>query len=322
MEEKQNVSKDKPLDKYDQYVDTMQRMQYIAQAMRDEETVPAPQKPTNDASVITHVEFIKEGGIFTYLARYDFPFRGFPLNDTVQSMDELKKLAKIIIQKFLPYVKNTSLFGKLTLLLSVNHLKKLAECYLYAYHWHVKRYRLKPYMYSQAVRELWDTINKSLVGNQDIKEAIRDLSCMFLEFDNAYRFRFQDIMPEMNIEAMKKDPGKEIGRLLDLMAEREIWEEKKTRMAEKWKMAKELISLFLRFSPSTKKIFVDMAIRMDLKRIELTTEDRYYCEFRKDYKFGFMQREGIPVREVPKGNEVENKINENSPQVETNSITN
>ena len=246
------------------------------------------------------MEFPKEGGILTYLLRYELPFRGFPLNETVQAVDELKKLAKIIIQKFVPYIKSSSIFGKIRMVLALDHFKKLGECYLYAYHWKIKRIRLKPYMYCRAVRELWNTINEVDIKNHEMKDAIKDCICMFMEFDNAYRFRMQDMLLEMNIEEIRKNTSKEIGRLFDILIEREIWEQGKTRMAEKWKMAKELISLFLRFNPSIKKTIVDLAERIDLTKIELTKEDRYYCEFRKDYKFGFMARENIPVREVPK----------------------
>lgn len=317
--ENTNVSKDdlKLTDNskaYEQYMDTMSRMNSITMAMREEQP-PAQAPPADDASVITHVVFIPEGGVFTYLAKYDLPFRGFPLNDTVQAVDELKKFAKIIIQKFVPYIKSSSIISKIRLVLTVDHFIQLAECYLYAYHWKTKRIRLKPYMYCQCVRELFDTINKSNIENPELKEAIRDCLCMFMEFDNAYRFRMQDILPEINVAAIKKEPIKEISRLLDLLMEREVWEEGKTKMAEKWKMAKELICLFLRFKPSIKKYIVDMVTRIDLKRIEPTKEDRYYCEFRKDYKFGFMTRENIPIREIPKGN-VMGTIQSETPKVD------
>lgn len=299
----QSVSEPKLVEQdnaYRQYVDTLSRMNQIVAIMRDEQPVQQ-QPPTDDSSVITHVTFPPEGGALTYLARYDEPFRGFPLHDTVQSIDELKKLAKIILQKFLPYIKRASLWRKFTLLLALPHLTKLAECYLLAYHWHVKRYRLKPYMYCQSLRELWDTINRAKeIENEELREAIRDLMCMFLEFDNAYRFRFQDIVSELDKAALKKNTTKEILRLIDLLIEREVWEEGKTRMADKWKMMRELVHLFLLISPQKRRAIRDIILRADIEKIKPTKEDRYYCEFRKDYKFGFMIKENIPIRPVPK----------------------
>ena len=34
-------------------------------------------------------------------------------------------------------------------------------------------------------------------------EKIRDLVCLILEFDNAYRFRFQDVLSEIRLEEIK-----------------------------------------------------------------------------------------------------------------------
>ncbi len=288
---------------YQQYVDAMQRMNFVVATMREDQSAPAGQTPTDDASIITHVVFPPTGGILTYLARYEYPFRGFPYNDTVQSIDELKKLAKIIVQEFLPYAKKTSLLGKLRLVLSIDHLTKLAECYLHAYYWHVKRYRLKPNMYSQSVRELWQVIDKSgdVITKVETKEAIRDIVCMFLEFDNAYRYRVQDVLVELDKNALKKDSEKEILRLIDLLIGREVHEEGQVKMVDKWRMSKELLKFYFRFNKKAIKAIGSILERLNLKEIEFSIEDRYYCEFRKDYKFGFMTREKLPIREVPKG---------------------
>jgi len=313
MEEQKSVSKSTlelaPSDgKYQQYVDTMQRMQFVVNTMREEPS-PAPQgqHPADDASVITHCVFPPAGGVLTYLARYEQPFRGFPFNDTVQEMDELKKLAKIILQKFLPYIEKASLFGKLRFLLATDHIQVLAKYYLFAYHWHVKRYRLKFNMYCQPLREMWQVIDKSsdAIGEDELREAIRDGVCMFLEFDNAYRYRFQDILSELDKEKLKKDVGKEVIRLFDLLIEREVHEPGKTSMADKWKMLRKIIYYFLKFNPKIKATIRNIFLRVNLSEIDFSIEDRYYCSFRKDYKFGFMMRENLPIREVPKGSPIQ-----------------
>lgn len=287
-----------------QYQETMARMNQVVQGMRDFPITQTVPQVTDDASIITHVEFIPEGGVFTYLQRYEKPFRGFPFNDTVQQIDEFKKLIKIITQKFFATFKKSSLWAKFKLFMSLDTMKSLGIGYLYAYHWQVRKHRLKPSMYCKSVRELHTILSnqsRDILYNDDLREAVRDCFCMFMEFDNAYRFRMQDILIEMDKTALLANPAKEIGRLLQLMADREVAEPGKTKMAEKWKMAKELICLFLRFNQSIANDMAKILSRIDLKEIELTEEDRYYCEFRKDYNFGFMTKGAIPRREVPKG---------------------
>jgi hypothetical protein len=279
-----------------------EQMAKILFAMREPQEAEPP-KETDDASVITHVEFLPEGGMLTYLQRYEKPFRGFPFNGTVQQIDEVKKLAKIITQKFFSEFKKSSLLSKIKIFFSLDLLKTLVIGYLQAYHWQIKKQRLRPHMYSKCVRELWTEINNSrdILYDDNLREAVRDSLCMFLEFDNAYRFRFQDILPEMDKNALKSNPLREIKRLIDLLIEREVAEPGKVKMADKWKMFRRLIITFLRFNKPILKDIQRLLLRINLLEIEMTPEDRYYCEFRRDYKFGFMTRGAIPRREIPKG---------------------
>ena len=183
-------------------------------------------------------------------------------------------------------------------------LKTMALGYLHAYHWQIKRHRLKPFMYCKAVREVHTILSnhcRDIFPDDELREAIRDSLCMFLEFDNAYRFRFQDIIPEMDKRAMANEPLEELQRLFQLMIDREVAEPGKVKMADKWRMAKELMATFLKFNKPILYKIQQFLLRLDKLQIEFTEEDKYYCEFRKDYKFGFMTRGVIPVREVPKG---------------------
>lgn len=288
-----------------QIAEVNQKMAQVLDTMRDNYAkLPADPKISDDASVITHVEFIQEGGIFTYLQRYEKPFRGFPFNETVQQVDAFKKLAKIVIQRFYASYRGSSIWAKIKLFLSLDLMQALAIGYLHAHHWQIRPHRLKPHMYCQCVRELHTVISnnsRDIFYDDELREAIRDSICMFLEFDNAYRFRFQDIMMELDKHALNENPLKEILRLIDLMIEREKAEPGKVRMADKWKMARELMALYLRINKPVLNKIKTLLLRLNIKEIEFTPEDKYYCEFRKDYNFGFMSRGAIPQRPIPKG---------------------
>ena len=48
---------------------------------------------------------------------------------------------------------------------------------------------------------------------------MRDVFCMWLEFDNSWRYRFQDIMSEINMDEIRFDEED-----LSFIAVREPWE--------------------------------------------------------------------------------------------------
>ena len=70
----------------------------------------------------------------------------------------------------------------------------------------VERFRLKERRYCQAVRELVRCFNlpdPSLkMATWEVRMMLRDLLAMLLEFDNAYRFRFQDMMDDHDVDSV------------------------------------------------------------------------------------------------------------------------
>lgn len=82
---------------------------------------------------------------------------------------------------------------------------------------------LPPDLYSQPVRELYRVIKNN---------KLRDIICSVIEFDTAYRYKFQDIISELNKQNFQKHPYKEMKRLWDIVKEREgvdFWRAKGVR---------------------------------------------------------------------------------------------
>jgi len=131
----------------------------------------------------------KEGGMESWIPGHQFPFPGMPDSVVVETMTVFKRIFPI----------------------------------LYKWGWVVMRDRLPDYLkvqsqnadiglvdpkrYSRPVRELHRvfTLMRSREGEDQIEmkgkwTEMRDMLCLFFEYDDAYRFRFMDLMNEINLK--------------------------------------------------------------------------------------------------------------------------
>ena len=166
-----------------------------------------PPKESKETALIEKIEFPKEGGVLMYMKGYKYSYRGFPFWEFVEKMDILKKVFRYFLGR-VHFFARTNKWKLPFLLPSMWFLKKIAFSLLYSFYRVIERFRIKPHRYCKAVREIYRVFNVMIEREKDpeIKEKIRqlrDLVCMFLEFDNAYRFRVQDIIEEINIDEIK-----------------------------------------------------------------------------------------------------------------------
>jgi hypothetical protein len=134
-------------------------------------------KSVKDNAKVEKVEFPKEGGTFTYLEGHPYPFPGFPEQRFVQKTALIKALIPALCRGA-KYLINSD--------------------------------KIDPKRYSRPVREIYRLFNLLIErekdqGNKDKWTQIRDVVCYILEFDNAYRFRLQDVLKEINLDEIKPD---------------------------------------------------------------------------------------------------------------------
>jgi len=172
-----------------------------------------PQAVATNIGTVLH-NFPKEGGMESWIPGHDFPFPGMPDDRVVGTIDIIKKIFPII----------------------------------YKWAWVVMRDRLPQYLipqsqngeiglvdpkkYSRPIRELHRvfTLIRSREGESEMKAKwteMRDIICLFLEFDDTYRGRFMELILEIDREQMKFTP-----------ADR-YWMDMKWKMAWGWKTNKE-----------------------------------------------------------------------------------
>lgn len=104
---------------------------------------------------------------------------------------------------------------------------------------------------------------------------------MALENDSAYKFRLQDILPEVNVEAFKKNPAKEIKRVLDILLYREDTDD----LVPRWETLGKIV-IYASKNKKARKLLIRFLSELDMDKIKPDEADWYFCLRRRMYKFG------------------------------------
>lgn len=270
------------------YMENMQIMNSIVAEMKEIPQLPS-EKP-NDVQALERVEFPEQGGVLTYMSNHEgIPYKGFPIAELVDRIDLIKKVIRGLLSGFYHQLKNRNKFILLTLIPSAWIFKDLLYANVFTFSRLVERFRLKPIRYSQAIRELHRAF--SVQGTDEFTGKFRDLLCMFLELDNAYRFRAQDLIEEIRKDEVKKNPRKELKRVIDIATTRETTQEIK----DTWKLLNYVVSYYLPFDRKLTKLISSVLLEVNVEELKLTSEDKHYCNPRKDYVFGFQKAEKLKL---------------------------
>jgi hypothetical protein len=245
-----------------------------------------------NAGIQEREERPEEGGIYVYVYGYKYPYKGIPDEESIRQICVVKKIFLHLINS----IKNKSVLIRLGLLFLLPRFftKRIVDStidFFYAtttqiLYWVV----LNPKRYCNCVRELYRTFTVLIEREKDEanKKALtmaRDISCMIIEQDSAYKFRFQDIMAEVDVKEIRKgglNTRREIRRLLALLKEREF---SKEFAQNKWGVI-ERIFPFVFLIGDVRKIINNFVREVDFKKLSPDEGDWYYDTLRYDYEFG------------------------------------
>lgn len=242
--------------------------------------------PENDRNPLIKVEFPEEGGVLTYMEGYDFPYRGFPYFEIVEKIDVIKKIAKASLSGLYHSLKRRRLM-LLTLIPAILVFRDLMTAGVYTFYRLIERFKIKKTRMSRCMRALHQAFSDTVSEDtrvQELSDMLRDLICNTLEFDNAYRFRAQDLVEALDRKRLEQSPIQELLRLLTLAQSRETTQE----IRDTWKLIKLFVSFYLRFDRKLLKLFQSVLLNLNVEQFKLTPEDTQFCVKRKDYVFGFM----------------------------------
>ena len=278
------------------FAENMRIMNEIVAGMK-EIPVLASEVP-RDTNPLVKVEFPEKGGVLTWMENFDYPYKGFPYFEFVDKIDLGKKIIRAFASGLYHRLKKRN---KLQLLLMLPNLwlsTDVAHSLLYVFYRLIERFRIKRERYCDAIRELYRAFSLEKFGEtqeeREMRLMFRDSICMFLEFDNAYRYRAQDVIISLNKDNLKRAPALEILRLIKIMQSRENHQEIK----DTWKLGQLLVRFYLRKDKKLLKILKDALLALDIDKIILQEDDKCYCKKRTDYNFSFMQENVCPQNTI------------------------
>ena len=233
-------------------------------------------------------------GILTFLVGLSYQFKGYPFPRIVDVVQIAKKLIPIAIQVTISSPLRYFLLIGILLPRFIRNkiLIVLLDGLIEFWETILERYYLEPHRFCRSGREIYrlGMIAKEKYPEQGIRiHRMIMTTCMFWEFDNSYRYRGQDIFGELDIEALRKNPRKEICRLLDILYEREWGPEKQAHpnmgIWGKWKSVRKIVPIgLLIFRKELQPIF-EIVQEADLEELRLDAGDLYLCAVRPDYRF-------------------------------------
>ena len=261
--------------------DAARAMLNIVAEMKEIPELPS-ENPGDDKTTLERVDAPDEGGVLTYLTGEGEPYRGFPFFEMVEKIDTMKKMVRGALSSMFHSMKKRPKVLLLGIVFVPWLIEDLAKATLYALYRIVLRFKIKPKYYSQPMRELFRAF--SVRGNSTDEEfeftsQVRDLLCMVMEMDNAYRFRFQDVIVHLDKVALRKNPGKEVSRLLSILQSREVGQDVK----DTWTLLKTFLPPVLMVNGTMRKLIVNVLCELNMDEVKLSVEDKWYACARKDY---------------------------------------
>jgi len=262
----------------------IQKINLILAKIRETNVGMMETSPSTDPTKksISKVLFPPEGGVLTYFDGEGHPAKGFCYGETVATVDEVKKTGMSFLRGFFGGLKQNKakmilfvfLFRKQFMAMAIDLLAELDN--------RMARVRQKPERYCTCVREIYRVFNLMMIWYPDWKEILehlRNIICMILEYDDAYRYPFQDVMAEFDKDACRKDVLKEIRRIMDIVIDRD-----RRGLSEKFGRIKKLMFL-LRFNKSLKEALRRFFLGLDLDRIKMDEADNHHARYKWGYNW-------------------------------------
>lgn len=214
------------------------------------------------------------GGVLTYVRGFKYPLRAMPLAARLDATAATKRalIATLRLQVKSPFFFLHAFLPKKKLLKTVG--RYIADI-------HQADYEKKQLPYnelSESSREIFRALESiDPMGNEAWKWCL----VMIYDTDLAYRFRGQDILGELNKVSLALNPRKEIMRLIDLALERNI----NTDVTAKLKLIRKVLNLALFCSPYITNLLADFLGELDISKIRLNINDKYWVATRFDYNY-------------------------------------
>lgn len=225
------------------------------------------------------IKYPAEGGIEVYYEGHKYPRKGWVRKEAVDASARVKRLVLVSI-KFALRHKWMIPFLWLARKGLLRAFVDFSDNTLIPHYF-------KPQFFCKSAREIY-RVGMKFAQTEDEEKLVWAV-VMIWEFDDAYRYRAQDILGELNKEALRKSPSKEIVRIFNLGVNRENKLDENLNllprldeiMIKKWKVIRKAAIFFKKY-----------LMELDLEKIKLDEGDWYYCLQRPGFNY-----RGMPYKE-------------------------
>jgi len=220
------------------------------------------------------VEKCPEGGYLTYFKGQKYPVHGFPTDEKLWVTEMFKKYISSYMRLLTGKPQKYFLVLIFPILkpLVLQWIKQFAR-----YSEGVVLQYIKPEEFSPAVQEVYRVLMEIWGGTQDADNAILGL-CFILEHDKAYRWHLQDILMAANKTMLINGTVKEVTRLVNLYATRELREKVYKDMGL-------VIIPLMWLLPMLRKAVKRFAEEADFKKFQFDRYDLHACLREKNYDY-------------------------------------
>ncbi len=240
---------------------------------------------------IKEVEYPTTGGTLTHIVGFKYPFNGYPDHITLGLTATVKRAVISTAKLFINSFRHSPI---------KNAVNWLGEIYEAEY----KNYQIEERKLSKSSREVLRVglLTARKISDEQYRmraEQVAWCITMFWEMDSAYRYRGQDIIPQINKYKLNINTRKEVMRLIEIGMKRE-----QSGLESKWKVLKFLLNTMFMI-PSVRKKIRGILMEINLDELKPDSSDLYFMSRYFDYNF-----QGLPyeVREAWKKQEDEDYV--------------
>lgn len=233
------------------------------------EALPAMKRVTKK------VEYLKGGGVLTWFYGEPYPQKQLVYPEMFAILNPVKRvvpnffrlLKKGLLIKFLAGLCFILPGGKK---LRINLFKTYVDIFWSG----LAIVAFKPEHYCKSAKEVRRALLKVLPQEEYIERLV-DMFCLFWEYDDAYRVRFQDWFHILDQEKFLMNPNKELKRAFQIYLKRELAIKEKANFF-KW------LPLAL-YVPKYRRIAKEFIAELDFSKVRMDEGDFYWSLNRTDY---------------------------------------
>lgn len=234
--------------------------------------------------IYERTEYPPEGGIYIYYRGLPYPKKGFPYPEAIHANDIAKRTVLTILSMF--GIRDMLLPALTLAILPFKKKVRILEYFIGGLNrimsWTLDGHVLTEERYCNLCKELGKGIDAFFNGlgvDHRYATAFALYIKTMIEYDDAYRYRIEDIMSETTAEKLIENPRKEVRRLLNIFLSRE-----KTHAKNTARILLQISSIVLLY-PKIKKSFIKAVGKMNVVKMGLDNADRYHVLQRDEYNF-------------------------------------